>query len=386
MKFDFGFLSSITISEALSRGKNNFDLFRLLAALAVIYGHSYSIVPEIGKQDVLHLLTGNYWSQLVAVNFFFFLSGLLVTNSLFEGKSVPKFLVTRFFRIWPGLALVVIVSALVIGPLVTGLNFGSYFGNSNVLFYIKHQLLMETWNMRGLGYFDLPGVYENNYYKNDVNVSLWTLVAEVFAYLFLAATFLCGLMKQRLASVIMIIIMIDSLLPTRIIFPFLQGNEDYKYLPFCFAAGSFLALNKQKIQISIGVPIGFLALCLLMHGTAFEQAFFYFTIFSSTIFLSTRTIILKLGLPLDVSYGVYLWGWPVQQILVHLFPSLSRTENLLLSMLLSVCMGIISWVFVERSAIEFGKSVARRLSTLTQTIDTRVVDNTVVLKDVKETS
>jgi peptidoglycan/LPS O-acetylase OafA/YrhL len=241
-----------TIADVLGRNQNNFDLVRLTAALLVIYGHSFSVVPEVGNQDFLLSWTG-YASAGMAVKIFFFLSGLLVTNSLLERKSVPEYLIARAFRILPALAFVLIISALIIGPLCTNINLGDYFTNPNTYLYIKRQLLMQSWGTQGLGYYNLPGVFNDNPYKSNVNASLWSLVVEVYAYLFLASIYLVGLAEKRVATALIVLVVLDSLLPSRILFTFLpQGNEDFSYLPFCFASGALLALHKQNIRISWG--------------------------------------------------------------------------------------------------------------------------------------
>lgn len=352
------------VAGALGRDQNNFDLVRLIAALLVIYGHSFSVVPESGGQDFLFSLSG-YATAGMAVKIFFFLSGLLVVNSLLEKRSISDYILARFFRIFPALALVLIVSALVIGPLATDMPIGHYFGNPNTYLYIKRQLLMQSWGTQGLGYYNLPGVFSNNAYKSTVNASLWSLVVEVYAYLFIAAVYLVGLFEKRIATFFVVLVIFDSLLPSRIIFTFLPlGNEDFSFLPFCFACGVLLALHKEQIQISGELGIGFLLLFLLMHGTVFERFLFYLSAFATVVYFATNRIMLKFRPKVDVSYGVFLWGFPVQQSLVHWFPYLGRLENCLFSMFIATFMGFLSWFLVERRAISLGKYLAIRVRTL----------------------
>lgn len=353
---------SSTIADALGRNQNNFDLVRLIAALLVIYGHSFSIVPEVGKQDFLLSWTG-YASAGMAVKIFFFLSGLLVTNSLLEKKSVLEYLIARAFRILPALALVLTVSALIIGSMCTSLSLGAYFGDLNTYLYIKHHLFMQSWGTQSLGYYNLPGVFNDNPYKDNVNASLWSLVVEVYAYIFLAAISLIGLAEKRAATVLIGLVVLDSLLPSRILFTFLpQGNEDFSFLPFCFASGALLALYKEKIRIpNVGGVMGFFLLFWLLHGTVYERHFFYLAIFAGVLYFSTNDIIIKIRPKWDVSYGVFLWGFPIQQTLAHAFPSMARTENYLLSMLLAIIAGFFSWVTVEKRSMQFGKRLTALL-------------------------
>ncbi len=104
------------LSNVLRKENNNLDIFRVVAAAMVIYGHAYAIVPAEGKQDFIGALLGFDYSGSLAVKIFFFLSGLVVTNSLIEKKDLPQFVISRFFRIWPGLVAVLAAWAFVFGP------------------------------------------------------------------------------------------------------------------------------------------------------------------------------------------------------------------------------------------------------------------------------
>ena len=274
--------NSKLLASILQRNSNNIDLFRLVAACLVIYGHAFAVAPEQGRQDLLLMWTG-YASAGMAVKTFFFLSGLLVTSSLLQKKSVTQFLLARFFRIWPGLALVLISSSLVIGSLYTTLGLDTYFSSPNTYLYVKRMLLMNSWGTQNLGYYDLPGVFGANPYKSTVNASLWSLVIEVYAYLLVAGIYLVGLAERRIATALIILVFLDSILPSRILFSFLpQGNEDFSYLPFCFASGAFMAIHKDRIQISIGVPLGFMLLLYLFHGTMYARYCFYLIVFTGS--------------------------------------------------------------------------------------------------------
>ena len=79
------------LSDLLQRDNNNLDIFRLIAAALVIYGHAYAIAPQEGHSDVLVHLLGYDYSGSLAVKLFFFLSGLVVTNSLLHKRDVAQF-------------------------------------------------------------------------------------------------------------------------------------------------------------------------------------------------------------------------------------------------------------------------------------------------------
>lgn len=85
------------LSELLKKENNNLDVFRLVAACMVIYGHAYAVVPQAGYVDVVARLLGHDYSGSLAVKIFFFLSGLVVTNSLLHKRDVLHFAIARFF-------------------------------------------------------------------------------------------------------------------------------------------------------------------------------------------------------------------------------------------------------------------------------------------------
>ncbi len=357
------FGTSLSVAQALDRRCNNFDLFRLLAALTVIYGHSFALAPAPGFEDSLFKLTGHH-SAAMAVKFFFFLSGLLVTDSLLARRSVPQFVIARLFRIWPALVFVLLASIFVIGPVATNLDLATYFSQSQTYLYFKHQILMQTWGTQSLGYYDLPGIFVGNNYERNVNASLWSLVAEVYAYIALAAVFLIGLMEKRLATLLITLIVIDSLLPSRIIFTFLPtGNEDFSYLPFCFASGAFLAIHKDRITIDASLLLGLALLAYLFKENLGGTHLFYLTAFASMLYLATRHwVIHKIRLPFDVSYGTFLWGFPIQQLLSKYLPNVTGGGHVILAMLLAILAGTASWLLVEKRSIAIGKRLAKAFS------------------------
>ena len=103
------------LAQCLERNHNNYDLLRLIFAALVIVGHAYALVsPPPIKGDFVIALVGFDYAGSVAVKFFFFLSGLMVTNSLVNQTQLTKFISARLFRIFPGLIGCTLVSILVV--------------------------------------------------------------------------------------------------------------------------------------------------------------------------------------------------------------------------------------------------------------------------------
>lgn len=344
-----------TLADVLKRDANNFDLIRLIASISVIYGHSFALIKNVSGTDLLYVLTGVYSGEL-GLKIFFFLSGLLVVNSAISGKDAYAYTLHRFFRIWPALAFVVLGTAFFIGSLCTRLTLFSYFNEPAVYAYVKHMLMFQSWGTQSLGFYNLPGVFVDNHYKDNVNAPLWTLAIEVFAYILILAFNLVGAFNPKVAILIFAIFVLDTLLPERLIFFWLPKNSfDLSAIPFCFAIGGVLAVYKEKISITISVPIGFFLLCFLFKGWANHIYLVYTFIFMLVTYVASTPVMVNLPRFPDLSYGTYLWGWPVQQTIASKFPEIGFFPFFISSLFISLIMAYISWKFIEKKAIEFGK-------------------------------
>src|SRR5438132_14206383 len=107
--------------------QNNFDALRLVAAASVVFSHSFLVTEGTQDHEWLILLTGNQSILgLAGVFVFFAISGFLVTQSFEQTGDALRFLAKRALRIFPGLFVATLVSAFVLGPLVTDLPLGGY--------------------------------------------------------------------------------------------------------------------------------------------------------------------------------------------------------------------------------------------------------------------
>lgn len=352
----------IKLSDAAQRGNNNLDLVRLVLATMVIYGHSFSVNPSPGMGgDLIYAATGFYAGDL-AIKGFFLISGFLVTDSILSHRSLSRYVLSRFFRIWPPLAVVVVVTALVIGPLVTSLSPGAYFTDPGLWTYIRKTLTLQNWAGQSLGYFDLPGVFKTNIYPANVNAPLWSLTAEVFAYILVALAFLSGGLQRPAAAIIFAVIAIDSLLPEKVLFYWLpQQSTDFSALPYCFGLGAMLAVFKDKVVLSPWAILGLLALAHVFAGSALHQLLTYSAFMVGMFLLAASRALRAVPLPYDISYGVFLYGWPIQQVLAHLFPGWPHLLSLILAILLAYGCGLASCILIEEPSQAFGRQLTRKL-------------------------
>ncbi len=123
----------------LNADANNFIAVRLLLATSVIYTHCYFMSHDVRGADDLSGLLGAPISTY-AVDGFFFLSGFLVYPSLLRLGSAVRFLTARFVRLWPGLALCVMLTVLV-GGFFTSAPIGGDLGCDTANFVLPNLTL-----------------------------------------------------------------------------------------------------------------------------------------------------------------------------------------------------------------------------------------------------
>lgn len=343
------------LSELLKKENNNLDIFRLLAACMVVYGHSYAIAPQLGETDFVGRLLGYDYSGSLAVKIFFFLSGLVVTNSLLQTRSISKFVISRFFRIWPGLITVVVITSLVLVPLVTELPMREYFARGETYRYIFDNVLLRL-------AYNLPGAFLHSPY-GAVNGSLWTLPLEVGIYLGLLAFFMVGVFRSPvLALTLCLLILVDPLTGNKLLFTWRMPNMHTDLLAPCFAIGAMLALLKERIEVGLSVVSGLILMFLLFRSSSYSFYFLYAALFSVILYLSGLPVLLKLKMRSDPSYGVYLWGFPLQQILQHFTPGQGTQFNQVVSLMITLAFGFASWHLVEKKGVALGKMLIERIN------------------------
>lgn len=139
------------LRDCLKRENNNFDLLRLVAACMVVVGHAHALVPDASDPDIVSRALGFDYAGSLAVKFFFFLSGLVVTNSLIQKPALLRFLVARLFRIFPALIVCVLVVVVAVGPLLTTLPARVYFSDSDTASYLTRNIgLTLQWDLPSL--------------------------------------------------------------------------------------------------------------------------------------------------------------------------------------------------------------------------------------------
>jgi peptidoglycan/LPS O-acetylase OafA/YrhL len=339
------------VSQILIPRNNNFDLFRLIAALMVIYGHAYAFVPDAVNTDIVARLLNFDYSGSLAVKFFFMLSGMLVTASLLAKPQVVEFIIKRVARIIPGLFVCLCVSTFIVGPFFSTLGIGEYFSQQGTWNYLIHNtfLYQQEWF--------LPGVFSDS--KHGVNGSLWTLPLEFVCYLFLAAFYGLGVWRiQWLSNLVLLGVIFLSFVMPQLLPPLFGNNKEAHLLPGCFALGALFATNQNNIVVNAQGVFVLGLLTTLLWTSGMKLPLFYLFFFYVCLYVgSINLVVEKLRIPADPSYGVYIYGFLIQQSLAHLFPEKGVVFNQFLSAIIAIIVGALSWFFIEKPGIRFTKKI-----------------------------
>ena len=327
---------------ASSQHSNNFDAIRIAAALAVLVSHHYALTAQ-AEPSFLGLHT---WGG-TAVIVFFVISGYLVTSSWYNDPSALRFAQRRILRIWPALAVVVVLTAYGLGAWVTSLPLMEYWKHRATLDYLL--------NIKLNVHYVLPGIFESNPYPRGVNGSLWTIPLEVRCYVVMALAGLLGLMRYR--GVWMLLI------AAYLVWFMTKGNADVtgkvnygRELSAYFLAGSALYLLQPYWDRKPAVwTLSAFAAAASLWVVGWHHTALFVLLPLLVLYAGTRStaVVCRFGRWGDPSYGIYLIAYPTQQAVIHfLWPELGFAGTLVLATAITVVLAYASWHGVEKIALK----------------------------------
>lgn len=358
----------MTLKDALDSRQNNFDLLRLLAALAVMFGHSFWIQPAHGRHEPILQHTALEYSGSLAVYTFFLLSGMLVSASFERQKSILRFATLRLARIYPALLVCVALTAFSIYPiLATGRFIPTLLSNDAWTYFTKN-----AWMFSGIQW-TLPGIFENAPIKSVVNGSLWTLPIEIECYLLVIVAGVFGCLGSRWRIIAFAIITCSA-------FAFLvthgssvQSLRALTNKPpgYTFYAAPFFLLGIVLYVFRAHVRVNWWVFALLFVAYAAVRTspiaapFFYGAFVYFLLLIAMTPALHRLVPKHDYSYGIYLWAFPIQQAVATYYPAMDNLVGLAISVPATVVAAAFSWHLIERPCIRFAHSYwARRRTNL----------------------
>jgi peptidoglycan/LPS O-acetylase OafA/YrhL len=335
--------------EAVGNRPSGFDYMRIVLAIGVIVWHA----PYLTGNSAFHESWFYSWFSGIAflmVPMFFALSGFLVAGSLDRCKTLISFLGLRVFRIIPALAVEVLLSALLLGPLLTTYPLGDYFTDTRFHAYFL--------NILGEIHYYLPGVFETNP-VTKVNLQLWTVPYELVCYVVLAVLWILGILfRPRLFMLAVFGVYfvqalntvlrdrpayIDGVPASSLVMAFLAGLLIYRFR-------HIIPWSRALFWFSLIVLIGLVYIPYGSRFTAFPLA--YVTVYLGLLH-PPRTRFIQSG---DYSYGLYLYGVPIQQAFIALHPAFADWHlNLLATLPAALLVAYLSWHYVEAPAMKSKK-------------------------------
>jgi peptidoglycan/LPS O-acetylase OafA/YrhL len=333
--------------------KNNFGLLRLGFAMLVIVSHSIELLDGNPAREPIHYIFGTWTSGGLGVDGFFLVSGFLITQSFERSASTISYIWKRILRIYPAFIVASVLSLLVFGPLSgADLSALGLFGWIRAAAYIV--LLAPP---------TLPDSFIGQHYR-DLNGAMWTIAYEFRCYLVIMLIGLAGGIRNRTVFAILIVIFLlavtfgssDST-PSAGLFNALFGSLPYS-LRFgaLFLVGSGFYIFRDMIPYRNDLAI----IALLMFcGFLFSltTARFAVPVFGGYLvfwfaFLPNTPMLNTINTTTDISYGTYLYAWPIQNLLIRHISNISLWQVIALTVIGSSTLALLSWNLIEKPSLK----------------------------------
>lgn len=356
-------IKSTPASQSRSRN-NNFSFVRFAAACSVFMGHmgiTLGIDPPYIAGITMHEL---------GVMTLFLIGGYLITKSWLSDPHPIRYAIRRFFRLWPPFAVFVLIMVFITGPLISSLGVRGYFEGPFTL-YLK--------NLRFTPVFYQPGVFENVPEACSTNGSLWTMPVEAAVYiltpLFLTLIRIKQTPKRSFriiaalagAAIAADIILRVFFLHVKVVF---YGTDivSAHHIIVMYIIGILFTYDEVKKLLNMQIACAAFCIMLLFQMTADPlrhlalYILFPYIIFS--VVFAANPVFSKMDKKMDLSYGIYLYGFFFQQFVVSLLiqyqVDMSYSEVLAICAVPTLIAAILSYYLVERPMIRLGRNLVKK--------------------------
>lgn len=344
--------------------QNNFGLLRLFFAFCVLVSHSFELIDGNRSREPLTWLFGTLSSGELGVDGFFLISGYLISQSFERSETVASYLVKRILRIYPAFLVAFALSVFLVAPLA-GADLST--------------LRPSAWrhligSALTLSQPVIPNVFAGLHYP-ALDGPMWTISYEFRCYLIVIGIGLLGLFRMRAIFVLLTLALLLVLASGRIDasystpLPMLTGlPRDTIRLLSLFLAGSTFYVFRDRI--SYRNDLAFLSLVVLIAGLFNRSAaeptvalaggylIFWFAFLKNTPKLNKVN-----NQNLDLSYGIYLTAWPIQNLTIKYFPSVDPFQLIILTSVGSLGLAWLSWTFIEAPCLNLKDRFTSRIGT-----------------------
>lgn len=338
--------------EKVTSGRdNNFNLIRAVAATAVLVSHAYPIALGPAAAEPLEATFGHSLGAM-AVFVFFVLSGYLISASFERSGSSLAFWQARALRLLPCLVVSLVLVGLVMGPMVSSLPVAVYLSHPETWSFLARNLIL------AFPQYDLPGVFETNPYPT-VEGSIWTLFHEVACYGMVFAAGLLGVLRRPRAMGLFLggyaliwgaTLALPGMLPTKV--------EQLRMMSFPFVVGMVFYVWRAWLPLSIWGVVALAGLTAAVQGTPAATAALVVTLGYATFWCAhvpggRLRSYNRLG---DYSYGLYVYAFPVQGLVVWLWGPMTPGLNIALALPLTLFISVFSWHLIEAPTLALRKA------------------------------
>lgn len=344
-----------TIQDHIGTRENNYDFLRFMAAVLVVLSHAYILSLGNYSGEFLVEITNKQASLgFVGVGVFFIISGFLISQSYFSSRNPAAFIKARVLRIFPALAVVVLLTTFVLGPVLSTVPLETYLNDPRTGDYLKNIFLFPK------TFYYLPGTFEENPFKGAVNGSIYTLRYEAACYVMVLVLGLLRILRIKevvllsFAAGLYIIFISPDLIPKNML---MGMGKNFIFFVF-FMAGMVFYSFRNFIPLHWSLFLasaGFLAAALFLGNfrnlfVIFGAYMVFYIAYNSKIRLHRLS---KYG---DFSYGIYIYAFPIQQtVTLYNGGQMSPLLNFLISLPLSLICAFLSWHLVEKHSLKLKK-------------------------------
>lgn len=340
------------------REANSYDFVRFCAASSVLFSHHFDLA---GFAEPLVPGYGEDFGQL-GVQVFFCLSGFLICRSLQKSNDWALFFAARVLRIFPNLAFVLVVTSA-----ATLIWYGNVPNLAAHVEYVADNLAMFV---QGAS-FRIPGVF-GDALRPAVNEPLWTLPYELWLYVLLFALFAVG--GRAATRVALGALGFGALWSAASLLPDTIGpleSGDLVKLGSYFFAGALLAVFWQTLAphaLALGAA-GLAGVFVVRAFVPLDTPLQALALAAATIGLGSARSMAWFAKGGDASYGIYVFGWPVQQF--ALLAGGSFWGSMGLAFAVAVAIGYATWHGFEKRALSQRLWLAERMRALAPTLSLR---------------
>lgn len=338
----------------------NFDYLRLLAASSVIFSHSFTIAQGTEENEPFVRLMGpDNIMAIYGVCVFFVMSGFLITMSAANSRSIVSYTASRVLRIYPALVACQLLTALILGAAFSTIGALAYIKGLDWLRYAYHYSIDMAMS------WDIPTVV---FYQDPrgtglgLNGSLWTIQQELFCYVIIGILLLTRMLRWPVVLGI-VLLSLPYLVPWNrdnvdVLMDLINWSiDDARVYDYFWVGPSFFVASLIYFfwARTKSLPAWPLAICgaVFLYALYREHYYDLFPLYAAypLLWIATNQ---KYRLPSlkkfgDISYGVYLYGWPMQQAVRGWWgESITWWQLFLLSLTLSALAGYASWHLLEK--------------------------------------